>query len=152
MRSLTPEDKPFKAAFINKCFPTFQRQNKQIVRYILFNIEKQNYGREFDLESASYTLEHILPEHPGADWDDLDDSQQEQLRYRLGNLTLLEASLNRQVGNQGYPVKRDIYAESRFGITQAIAEQYDEWNGQKIESRQRQLANIAAGIWRFEFP
>ncbi|USR92043.1 DUF262 domain-containing HNH endonuclease family protein [Phormidium yuhuli AB48] len=152
LRSLTPEDKPFKAAFINKCFPTFQRQNKQIVRYILFNIEKQNYGREFDLESASYTLEHILPEHPGADWDDLDDSQQEQLRYRLGNLTLLEASLNRQVGNQGYPVKRDIYAESRFGITQAIAEQYDEWNGQKIESRQRQLANIAAGIWRFEFP
>ncbi|MCC5899351.1 MAG: DUF262 domain-containing protein [Phormidium sp. BM_Day4_Bin.17] len=152
LRSLYLDDKQFKAAFINKSFPTFQRQNKQLVRYILFNIEKQNYGRKFDLESAIYTLEHILPEHPGAAWSDMDEYQQEQLRYRLGNLTPLEASLNRQIGNESYGVKRYIYGQSKFGITQAIAEQYDQWNERKIESRQRQLANIATGIWRIDFP
>ncbi|ACK67446.1 protein of unknown function DUF262 [Rippkaea orientalis PCC 8801] len=151
LREVYPEDQSFKASFSEKELPTTNSRNNKVVRYILFEIEKQRSGKDFDFESATYNLEHILPQNPSKEWDYIDEAKQDRLIYRLGNITPLETKLNKQLGNSDYSQKRSIYQQSDFKITQAIAEHYDTWNDQKIESRQQQLAKLAVGIWRIDF-
>ncbi|NJN72554.1 MAG: DUF262 domain-containing protein [Limnothrix sp. RL_2_0] len=151
LRKIYPEDQTFKAAFTEKQFRTGNNRNKRIVRYVLFEIEKQKYNCDFDFESATYNLEHILPENPSKDWDYIVEEKQDRLIYRLGNITPLERKLNQDLGNEPYLIKRPIYETSGFKMTQAIAQHYDTWDEAKIEARQKQLATIAAGIWRIDF-
>ena len=150
LRGVYPDDDQFKAAFSDKELRTTNSHNKKVVRYILFEIERQRSGQDFDFESATYNLEHILPEHPTEAWGHLDEAKQDRLIYRIGNMTPLEANRNRDLGNGDYAMKRSVYQESTFQITRAIAEHYETWDEQKIDSRQTQLATIAAGIWKIE--
>lgn len=151
LREVYPDDNHFKAAFTDKELRTTNSRNKKVVRYILFEIERQRSGQDFDFESATYNLEHILPEHPSDVWAYIEEAKQDRLIYRIGNMTPLETSRNRDIGNGSYATKRSIYEQSCFQITRAVAEHYETWDEQKIESRQKQMAGIAAGIWKVEF-
>ena len=151
LRDVYPDDVQFKAAFSEKELRTTNSRNKKVVRYILFEIERQRSGRDFDFESATYNLEHILPEHPSAAWSYIEESKQDRLIYRIGNMTPLETNRNRDVGNSDYTTKRRVFQESNFLLTRAVAEHYDTWDEAKIESRQKKLAQMAAGIWKIEF-
>ncbi len=151
LREVYPDDGQFKAAFAEKELRTTNSRNKKVVRYILFEIERQISGQDFDFESATYNLEHILPEHPSEAWSYIDESKQERLIYRIGNLTPLETRRNRDLGNADYASKRSIFQQSAFQITRAVAEHYDSWDEQKIEARQKRLATVASGIWKIEF-
>jgi hypothetical protein len=121
------------------------------VRYILFELERQRSGQDFEFESATYNLEHILPEHPSEIWSTIEESKQDRLIYRIENMTPLESNRNRNLGNADSPAKRKVFQQSVFQITKALSEHYEAWDEQKIASRQKQLANIAAGIWKIEF-
>jgi hypothetical protein len=96
-------------------------------------------------------VEHILLENPSDEWSHIEESKQDRLIYRLGNMTPLESGKNRDLGNAGYERKRNVYEQSVFRITRAAAEHYDVWDERKIDKRQERLANIAAGIWRIDF-
>ena len=151
MRDIYPEDAKFKVAFEDKELRTTNSRNKNIVRYILFSIERHRSKQDLDKGSAVYTLEHILPENPADGWGHIEEAKQERLIYRLGNMTLLEAGKNRDSGNQAYAIKRKSYLESALRTTKAVAENYEAWDESAVESRQKQLAKAASGIWKINF-
>ena len=150
LQKVYPNDEQFKPMFASKELRTTNNRNKKIMRYILFEIERHISGISFDIESATYSLEHILPERPSAAWSDIEESIQERLIYRIGNMTLLETAKNHGIGNEGYSVKQGAYSASQVQITHAITEHYESWDEQKIESRQKQLAKHAAAIWKID--
>ncbi len=150
LRPVYPEDAEFRAAFTDKTLRTTSSRNRKVARLVLFQFERRASGRSFDFESARYDLEHVLPEHPGDDWQQFDDQQRAAATYRLGNLTLLTASRNRDAGNAGYPEKRPIYRNSEFAITRKLAEDYDTWTPDKIRARQAWMARQATTIWRID--
>lgn len=151
LEPMYPKDDQFKAAFASKELRTANSRSKNIARYILFAIEGQESGQRLDAESATYTLEHILPENPGEGWNHIEEAKQEALVHRLGNLALLEAAANRKAGNAGYPQKREAYAQSAVRTTQAIAERHEDWTARAVEARQQRQAATATAIWRLNF-
>ena len=75
----------------------------------------------------------------------------ERLSGRLGNLCLLEKNLNRDLGNRDYKEKTEVYKRSTFKETAAIAENYSQWNGNAINSRQAKMGKCAKSIWKIDF-
>lgn len=128
-------------------------QRKRVVRYILAKLEAEASGRDVDPDTDRGTIEHILPENPGAEWEKAFPSDdQEAHRYRIGNVTLLERRLNRDIGNAPYSRKLEAYRESKYALTREIAETApEEWTPEHLEKRQRRLAERAVQIWRSDF-
>lgn len=148
LREVYPSDDQFRSAFSEKQIRTTSARNRQVARYILFEIEKHAANQAFDYRSDKYTIEHILPEHPDEGWDAFNDEQVDRCVYRIGNLTPLEAAANRDVGNKPYEEKRRVYGQSGFEITRRVACDHLEWTPERIASRQQWLAGQATAIWR----
>ncbi|MDP8964106.1 MAG: DUF262 domain-containing HNH endonuclease family protein [Cyanobacteriota bacterium] len=124
-------------------------QKKKLVRYILCKLEAD--ASNIEVNEDSFSIEHILPESPTDDWrQNFTDAQIEEMVYRLGNLTPLEAHFNRQVGNESYPIKQEKYQHSVYTLTQRILA--EEWTPDTLTTRQRHLAQRAVHIWRSDFP
>lgn len=123
-------------------------QKKQLVRYILGKLESDAAGVEVD--TSRFSIEHILPESPGEIWrNTFSETQIENMVYRLGNLTPLESSLNRQIGNTNFEEKKLVYQRSKYVLTQDI--EMAEWTPDTIASRQQRLARRAVHIWQSDF-
>lgn len=101
-------DAAFRADFAEKSIKTTQSRNARIVRYILSKLERQVGGIEFDQDSPTYTIEHILPQSPDAGWDAFSDRDIDSFIYRLGNMTMLESSRNKDAANKPFAQKRAI--------------------------------------------
>jgi len=132
---------------------TTSGQNKRLAKYMLCQLEGDATGTAHDPETDGGTIEHILPENPSAPWgEQFDPTQQERFVYRLGNLTLLEASLNRQVGNLTWQGKVQVYGQSHYALTQSLAGHgYNDWTPTTLTTRQYSMATRAAHIWRADF-
>ncbi len=151
LRPVYPGNGEFRTAFSNKALRTSSSRNKKIARFILFRLEEHLSGKRFDFESAKYSIEHVLPENPDDGWEAFDDRQREASTYRLGNMTLLEAAHNRDIGNVKFTEKHPVYGASEFSITHKLSQEYDTWTVDKIHSRQEWMARQAAGIWQISF-
>lgn len=93
---------------------------KRLGKYILARLEGDASGRAIDPETDPATLEHILPENPSPDWDEsFTLEQQENYTQRLGNLTLLEATKNKDIGNGSFQAKLAAYATSTLRLNPA---------------------------------
>jgi hypothetical protein len=148
---------------------------KYRMRYILGKfaqyINESAYGNsEGELNqyiSNLVDVEHILPQSPKADVLAEFDKPQEIYDYipRLGNLTLLERSINSSIGNGRFAAKKEPYHQSKFLLTRSITEKvavgvntaidravkdlltFDEWTSEAIELRQAMLAQLACHVW-----
>ncbi|MEQ1634725.1 MAG: DUF262 domain-containing protein, partial [Planctomycetota bacterium] len=69
LRPIYPSDATFRGAFTEKSIRTRQSRNVKLVRYLLASIERHVGGKSHvDADSGSVTLEHVLPQNPGAAW------------------------------------------------------------------------------------
>lgn len=145
--SLYVADKKFLQDFSLLSIST-RKQKKKLARYILCRLEKD--ASQIEVNEDSFSIEHILPETPSDRWQqNFTDSQAEEMVYRIGNLTLLEPSLNRQIGNKIYSTKQEIYQQSVYKLTQNILA--EEWTPDAITRRQHDLAKRAIHIWKSDF-
>ena len=144
LRPIYKTDSEFKAAFSVKAFPN---NSSKVAIYILTELEKKQ-GIAFDTSSSKYDLEHIFPVNPADDWPGFPSPVTDDPQLRLGNLTLIEKTLNKNAGNRSFDEKKLIYAQSLVPSTQKIGIECDFWSKSEINDRQDRMAREATSIWR----
>ena len=150
LRKVYIEDSEFVGLFKTKSFPISGR-NMQIVRYILAKLEYASGNLvTIDYMDEKNSIEHILPQSPSEAWN-IEEDNVERLYSRLGNLTLLERSKNKDIGNASYLEKIPVYRESSFNMTASIPDSYSIWDESSISSRQAKMSSLAKSIWRISF-
>ena len=132
LKAVYPNDDTFKVAFAEKAIRTTNSRNLRIVRYIFCALEKQASGNDYDFESDSFNIEHVLPQNPESGWDAFTDEEADAMVYRLGNMTLLAKKSNKNLGNDGFDIKKPVLAESQFELTRKIAEDNANWTPERI--------------------
>lgn len=147
LSDVMPGDDDFKVAFSQVAIDP-RGPRKQLVRYLLAEIEAGVGGQRIDFDGSDATIEHILPENPTDGWESF--SHEDRLRdvRRLGNLTPLEQALNKSLGSADFARKREVYAQSRFVLTSSI--DAADWSSAAIRARQQRMADTAAAIWRLD--
>jgi len=148
MRSIYPEDAAFRAAFAEKVIRTADSRNNRVVRFILCALEKQMSGQDYSFTSDAHNIEHVLPQNAPDGWGGFSNDEAEALTYRLGNMTLLQAGANRDLGTATYADKRAVYQQSGFAITRKLAQDNVDWTPDRIASWQSWMATQATAIWR----
>jgi hypothetical protein len=122
LRPMYVDDARFEQDFALLSLDT-PKQRKSLAKYILARLEHDASGRACDPDTDPASIEHILPENPLDEWAEYFPRQYwDEAVYRLGNLTSLEPSLNRRVGNSTYGEKIEVYAHSSYAITRRISE------------------------------
>ncbi|WP_416768877.1 DUF262 domain-containing protein [Sulfurimonas sp. ST-25] len=157
-----PADSLFKANF-----PTqkFKGKLRARAKYILEQLEYEMSGNtgEFTISSSSEVhLEHIIPEtintkkskNEFGDWEvylgqDANNLHQQYV-HLIGNMTLLAGSLNIIASNNPYADKQESYRKSNIQLTQELANNYQNFKFDEVESRGKKLADRALHIWKFE--
>jgi hypothetical protein len=145
-------DTKFQQDFFVLNYPTYG-QPKKLVKYILARLETDLSGRACDPETDPGTIEHILPENPSEVWDEsFPKLNQDDYLYCLGNLTLLESSLNRRIGNGSYREKIDLYRQSAYALTKTLPDSApEEWTPEHVDARQKRFAERAVHLWRVDY-
>lgn len=152
LRAIYVEDDRFQSNLADWALSTGSL-GKKLTKYVLSRLESDRSGRACDPETDPGTIEHILPENPSQYWAaTFPERLWETSVYRLGNLTLLESSLNRRVANADYAEKVQAYAQSHYVLTRDVAEEAPEqWTPELLEKRQRRLAARGVHLWRADF-
>ena len=113
-----------------------------------------------------YQIEHIFPQDPEIDaQNEFGRIEVDNISQRLGNLTLLESSINTALSNGPYSKKREIYSESKLLLTKCIYQkatvgkntkidiavnklkQFENWNERNVIKRQEMFYEFAQEIW-----
>ena len=150
--SIYVDDDRFEADFARWTVNT-RGQRGKLARYVLARLETDAGARTVDPETDPATVEHVLPENPAGEWAEaIPPDRWEAVVDRLGNLALLERTLNRNLGSAAYPAKRAAYGKSVYTLTRAIADLApEEWTSALLDERQRRLAARAVRLWRADF-
>jgi len=148
LRDIYPDDNHFAGAFATKQLKTTNSRNQKVVQYILKRLGEHVSGESLDLTTNRYNIEHILPQKVSSGWDDFNDVKHSQCVYRLANMVILEKTLNQSLGNSGYSEKKSVLETSSISLTKGLAEKYDRWTPDTIDSRQKYLAKQAKSIWK----
>ena len=145
LRPVALSDDEFRDAFSRKVLPASGR-GRRLVRYILCRLEQQLGNVAISDESKNLTIEHILPENLTPEWEQtFDPDRHQRYVHRLGNVTLLTPSQNRDVGQKTISEKAAVYRDSEFWMTKRL--DVVDWEPRDIERRQHEMAAWASPIW-----
>lgn len=116
-----------------------------------------------------YHIEHVLPNQPTQEQLGQFDKPEQYayFKQRLGNLTLLEQSINCAIGRDYFADKQPHYQKSALFMTKSLTQSqavgtssafakaaallptFADWNSVSIETRQQQLKQLALNAWGF---
>lgn len=83
--------------------------------------------------------------NPSPDWQLSAEIVQGYSR-RLGNMVLLDPTINGDIGNKDFNTKRSIFTASPLLLTQEVGT-YLAWGPGEVDARQKKLADIGLSIW-----
>lgn len=141
---LIPNDSDFKMAFTQ-----YSQMTNSRVKYVLGMIERvesELAGRDtsaLDWSSRGITIEHV---HPRSQPASLGPGAPITLVDSIGNLTLLEKKLNKELGAKLPEDKRSVYSESGFTMTRNLAS-LEEWTAESVHQRMNRLGDLACRAW-----
>lgn len=149
MSDYVPTDAQFQEAFASA-----RVSRPHLARYYLRAIEKTRtadpqpeYVANEDVQDVS--LEHVLPVTMSDQWP-IDPEAFELAQRMIGNMVLLKANQNRDLGNSGFPEKAAVYAQSGYYTTKDVADNL-AWGLEQIKVRQARLAECAVQTWTLKF-
>lgn len=124
-------------------------------KYLLEALENYYHKEPIDLNTANYTIEHIMPqniEHNlswqqmlGEDWQEMHSLY----LHTLGNLTI--TGYNAEMSNKSFVEKvngESGFKHSHLKLNESIA-QCDVWNKKAIQRRTNILTDIILKIWKY---
>lgn len=139
----------------------------KITAYIdALRIGKVDSGILASYIDSGVEIEHIMPQtcYDKAAYG-VTDEEYDLLLNRIGNLSLLENSINKSIHNDDFTSKVIAYQQSKFYLTKCIASLFDQgtdtaitrtnkklkawrtWTKQSIEERQQMLYCLSEEIW-----
>jgi uncharacterized protein with ParB-like and HNH nuclease domain len=134
-----PSFEAFDASFDSKLFYlSNQTKQKKLVQYVLNKIEFKKQNQNVDLINMS--IEHIYPEKPKASvWSSINPV----FIKNIGNLVLLDAGLNSNVGNLDYNKKKaEVLASSSLISTKEVFTANNTWDELTIKNRRTNLISV----------
>ena len=152
MSSLTPN-----SDFIEN-FKRFSTKSNDLAFYLLYEFEKIKLSGVVPLDhSPIQHVEHIMPKKLSravnrmSEWSNVrNDDRYDSYKFMLGNLLILESSLNVSASNKDFEHKKDCYNKSGLYYPKEVALN-KEWNFQKIGERQNSLAEESINVWKYPF-
>lgn len=139
-------DENFAQAFSTKYLST--KRNKNLVKYVLIELENTIAHTNHQYEDNTSTIEHILPENPGSEWESsFSIEEQDDYIYLIGNYTLLEETLNKKANGKLFQNKLPYYKKSRFKLSKDELN-YIEWTPVVIKNHQQKMADWACSAWK----
>lgn len=155
-----PSDENLKRAFEGS------NLTNQQAKVILYLIEKST--RNPDKYSTNlrplneYSLEHIMPKKWRNNWkvpdtfNDKDKEKRDQLILKLGNLTIITASLNSSIRDASWEIKKkgkgnkkglEEYSKGISIFDKCLS--YPDWNEEKIIERGKELFELSKRVWEY---
>jgi len=149
LKSIYVDDENFEQAFSTKSINT--KRHKNLVKYILIELENSLSGTDHQFEDATSTIEHILSENSPAAWDNAYSlTSAYDYIYLLGNLTLLEDSLNKKAGDKTFLLKKEFYKISKYKISRDELN-YSDWTPITLRNHQDKMARWACNAWKSNY-
>lgn len=124
-------------------------------KYLLEALENYYHKEPIDLNTANYTIEHIMPQNieHNLSWQQMlgEDWQEVHSLYlhSLGNLTI--TGYNAEMSNKSFWEKvngKSGFKHSHLKLNESIA-QCDVWNKKAIQRRTNILTDIILKIWKY---
>ncbi|MES2634836.1 MAG: DUF262 domain-containing protein [Pseudomonadota bacterium] len=120
--------------------------------------------------SGGYEIEHIYPRSPTASVHDESGVASPEIVESLGNLVLVEKSINASLGNRPYSEKRPVYQQSQLLLTRSLSERprvgqntridvavaglpsFKHWSQEEMRRRHAYLVELARRVWSVPEP
>jgi hypothetical protein len=145
MLEVIPDDVQFQAAV-----STARVSQAFLARYYLRAIQRNVDGEKepqyIPNDGAEVTLEHIMPQNLGPEWKTIKPEDHGTFVNRLGNLALLQATQNSDLGDIGYSSKKKTLEASAFSLSKEAGTS-TKWGPDQIAERQNRLAELAVKTW-----
>lgn len=119
----------------------YSRFRGRLAKYTLLRVEYHNHIRDILDNVENITIEHIFPQKPDEGWINHFGNDWEKYVNKLGNLTLVEGSLNSRMKNKPFEEKKKSMEEKgrEFHFLNRELQNYTEWTVEKLEERHRKL-------------